>query len=148
MPLEWIKDDETVKVDPDEFSPDAFICTCGDIVPNDDIIEVPHRFQGIKALIPRCPACAQRSLCSMNLYGIHGKVVTPDDDDFSRDVVLYDPYPPPAPGQFFRYLTSESLPFPNDHQYGYCLSCGQPMRWDVQEQRWVDWPEARKAPRR
>ena len=77
MPLEWIKDGETVKIEPDEFSDDAFICTCGDIVPMGDIIEVPHAYGGIKALVPRCPTCAPNSMCGLNLDGIHGRVVTP-----------------------------------------------------------------------
>jgi hypothetical protein len=53
----------------------------------------------------------------------HSEVVTPGDD--------YDP----------RVLGET----PNAHQYGYCIDCRCPMRWDVDEQRWVNWTAAERG---
>lgn len=139
MALEW--EDDAVVAHPDAFSDSASICTCGDIVPTSDMTYVKHVFNGVRALVPRCPACQDRSMCSSSLLGVHTEIYTPDSPGFRDDIVDYDPDPPKA-GQFFRTLIRTKTIFPNEHQYGYCSACGQPMRWSPTDFRWVDWPEA------
>lgn len=54
----------------------------------------------------------------------HGEVLTPADG-------FYDS----------RVLGRE---VPNDHQYGYCIDCKCPCRWDTVTQRWVTWTGAER----
>lgn len=53
------------------------------------------------------------------ILGCHDEVIDGNDDDFDK-----------------RYLPT--TPVGLEHQYGYCAACGQPFRWDVARQRWME----------
>lgn len=65
----------------------------------------------------------------------HGAVITADEPAFD-----------------YRLINAEVLtasleaPVTRDTWYGYCSVCHTAMRWDVNEQKLVDWPEANLVP--
>lgn len=101
-----------------------FICRCGEIVKHSDTVEVTHDTGTTKTLIRLCRDCAGQRLCKATYTGVHSAVWTAADD----------------PEEWRTWNCAEALPgpVPNDYQYGVCSACFEPMRWDVDRQRWVD----------
>jgi len=100
---------------------------CGSMVLLDKSKLRIHRSGGLGIEIRTCADeyCATQSLCATNVYGIHGEVITLDDDLGGG-------------------LWPDDLPLPPQdlwHQFGTCSNCKEPMTWDVGRQRWRDFRE-------